>query len=1150
MPLVFDESIPIEKSKFIVILRDSLPPEKRKKFEQFAKLLEHCCHHKYQNILNDLYNSYKPFNPNIDFPDFLDEWEERSNLKNLIESFRRFLEQAQYQRISEYDILDILHLPLRNKFQISFPLERYQEFLVYFHQETYNKQKYRKWSSLWLRKHWRKIPHYKSLIVLFRPFRAVAKKPGKRFKHNKTLSENGTNSPQPITIKLFQNLPYDYLPIIFPGVLFKAPFIKKIYKVALIILTLASAIIGGTVFSPWHALIAIIPSLLLFYQITIEHKEEEKYYQDFLSNFYYNSVNNNQGVLRQLVEQSEENIYKKILAIFHAIWRRDLWSFSEISAYSLDPYLRKFFLEHYGVQVKLDIENILWECSCHHNGEKIMPKLLENKSPHRSYLKEDSSKGECFLDLKAENLTPYSGILDIAPGTERAEKAMFLRDNFILHFSQELKFSHPEGSAIRWLIENPYQSSLAEDCVKGSDYFLVDNPEELPLQGIGKLFVNNKNFEFRYYRERNSNRLYLTAGLRYRHIISKECPIWIRPTLPNFSLPKPLNKGSKEVLVPKNICFPTKGFVRFAESTDKDFIVRYTALETEKGQKLSFAEPTPFDYESVVSVACTPPVSSLKTRIKKGSSLIPIKETKHFGKWGTVILSPGEDHEERLPFYREALLLKLSTPLENSHRKGSIIEVGKTAKTKIINKARRGSDTILVHGFAGEIFQNTITISPDRDQKEIRKFTILEKYLYLGSPTKRHHAEKSEVWEANFESPLRYEALQGSSLITVENASSFPLRGNLEINFKATNGVKEVFPFQRTECSNTLLLTTQIDQVIPEKTRFFITAVEITAETPLHYHDQSIKADFSCVENFPCRGTILIEPGGRNAETIEFKRYLNRLYLKNHLKHKHAAGTAIDFSSYSQYTISEEISANSDRIYLECGYLLPTRGNLILKQGEQTEVVWYRKIPHRVFLEKPCLYPHNRGGSILFSGIEENVSLAAPIEKGSQEIQIFNGQELPYRGSLFIQGIFRSVKVKYIRKDSTLFLQSPIPYHFSMRAKIKYPKAYLRAHASPGMDYIEISKPSLLPKSGEIILEKAHYSKMYRKRNRKEERLICQYRPNTLWLDNPIKQTYPAGTQVVCPELLLNGASEIKAASLEEAVKKLDLFLGQKLSIG
>lgn len=1152
--MIRDEGIPVEKQKLLVILRDSLSEKDRPVFEQFAKLLEQCCHYKFHNFLHQLYGYYKDlFNPNAEFPSYTENAEEHAYAASFIEEWQKFLEDARYRRIGEYDIRDILYLTHRVTFKVIFPIEKYQDFVVYYRGESSLTQYYRAWYTLWLKKHKRHIPYYKKLVVLFRPFRVLLQKWHVQESQNGNDSNTHLAQPQPIILKVFENITHNYLPCIFPEILIKLAGGSALYLLGILLFSIALGI-GSVIITSraWYGLLALLPLTLLAYKLRQYTKAKESYYRELLAHCYYNHISTNKGVFRNIIDQSEEEAYKRLLLVFHAFWRKEVWAWDTLDQKALNQYLQKFLWDYAGVQSKLQVENTLVTC-CNLLKDIWLPALVKWNSGCRSYVQANSKKEGNILDVEPVTPSlPYAGSVEIAPGTEKAEKNVFSRQPFLFHITEpeQLKFSHPDGAAIRWVVEKPYTTQLIADANIGSDVLLINNQDidTLPLQGIGKVIVGEEHFDFRYYRHRNSNKLRLTGGLRYRHSVLAHAPVLVRPVLPSFTLPAFIVEGSSAVPLPLATFFPPTGLVRFAPGTAKDFIVAYSILSTLHGSSLYLEAKTPVAYEPGTAITFTPPLTLLREKMPKGSWLVPVKSTKHFSKRGILLLSPGTEREERLPFLREALLLELDKPLQSHHREGSFLQVEKNNNTKLIHAAPRGSHTILIHSLGEEIEKGTVSISPGQAHQEICHFHIRDKYLYLDQPTRYNHPANAEVWEANFESPLRYEAFQGSHLLVVEDATSFPLRGTLQINFNGNTGVKEVLPFERTQCSNTLLLTGHTDRLLLKGSRVSITAVEIVTGRPLHYSEKTVYADFSCVPSFPNEAVLLIEPGNQAEEKIKCRRYPTRFYLKTRLKNEHQQGTAINCPSPTESILTEPLRKGAEKIHIEFAHLLPEWGSLIFKTADRSDVVWYHKFPHRVCLEESCKYHHTRGSLITLPDISNHIALAAPVEKGSQELKVVNGQELSQKGKLEIKGLFGSDLIEFIREGDTLFLKVPIPHNFSMHARLNLPELYLQSHVTPGMDYLEVSDPSFLPSTGKLMLPPPYPAKMYSKKHRREETVSFLYQPDMLWFVTPLAQAYERGTVIISPELIIKGAGEFAITPLADAVEELKNWLAQQLN--
>lgn len=1138
MSIWFEESIPVEKSQFTKVLRDNLPQSDWDAFDHFARLFDHYCSYKFKNISDQLHGYYQPFNPNTSAPIPLTEAEEQYYVNNLINRFKRFLEQAQYQQMNEYDIRDILRQSQIHGISIGFPSEKYQEFLVYYRDPVLGTKYFRSWRTLWLHKYRREIWYYKRVTILVQPFRKSSLKFFKSTQENIGEELRSVHLPQPILLKLFQDIRQDYLPIIFPGIFLKFSFFKKIYLGMMFAVSIAIALslffLGS---ASWYGSLGILPLFFFFYTFYESDKIKKQYYRDLLNHFYHKNVGNNSGVLSYLNDRIAEETYKQNFLVLYAFWKKASWSFHPISMQSLVSYIQNFMLEYFGIQVKLNLENVLPDLlSGFQNSEPYLPAWLHSAYPMRSYIKYHINPGAKECDLEETSLPLlHSGVVHIAPGTEYIEKKAFFSEKFLLHIQEEqgLKFSHAPGSAVRWIMDKPIRTKLSEDISPESNFLSVstESLESLPLQGIGKVILGERQVEFRYHRKREENRLSLDAGLRYRHSVCPESQVLVRPRLPFFSLVEECPKGSSCIEIPDNTVFPQSGLVKFSYPANS-WIVPYSLECKENKNFLKLALETKEPLPKETKVCLTPPVSTLTHAVKKNIWLLPLQDNQYFSKRGTLILSPDTDQEERISFQGETLRIRLESPLIFTHKRGALIAVkGMTLKSKLTQKAYKKSEFITIQGFPENIASGEIILDMGEEIQEIHRFSIAERYFELTTPTRFRHAAGSEVCEAKLESPLRYEAFQGSHLITVEDASSFPLAGTLEINFHSTGGVKEVFPFLRTQCSNTLILKSQAREVLKKDSPVIISAVEIATNCAYHYHDKRIKANFSCVPAFPNEGTIILEPGSQNEETILFQRFPNRIYFHKPIEYFHSAGVLMDFSNYMQCETKEEIQVNQDRVNLEIQTLLPDRGVLCFHDKDQKDSVWYRKLAGRVILHEPCHYHHAKGSEIVFPTISKNVTLAIEIEKGDQKIKINNAQELPKKGKIRIEGIlFHEVLVEYTREDDILYLKDPIPYNFSIHASISIPEVYLNTHLSPGMEYLEISDASFLPESGELCIEPA---------SSYEERISYQYLPSILWLDKPFSKKYETGIIVSSPELMAKGTGSLDSVTLEDSVHQL-----------
>ncbi len=1154
MTIWFEEAIPLEKSQITEILRNNLPVADREISTHFARLLEAFCNDQFQKILKQLYTYYQPFNPNTNSPISLDEREELRYVQSLIHHFRRFLEQAQYQPIAEADIRDILKQTKILGIKLVLPPERYREFLLYYRGREIVTQSYRTWKTLWLKKNTKVFTNYKGLNLLFRPFHKSLALESEDSFHP---SQSQPLKPQPITLKFFHNIQQHLLPIILPGILIKISLKTKFYLIFLFFLTVvgttALAWLGST---SWYALFGLMPFCWFIYEILQAEKRTKQYQRNLLTQLYHKNVSNNSGVLRYLVDRISEETYKQDILVLYALWKRQEWAFGAICLQDLQQYLKKFLLEYFGLNVNLSLDNIVARLISYQNQSEyykfltenfsFLPSdgktkgetdiflpcsisLLEAISAEKCYLKQAASENATYFDLENESLPlPKLGILEIAPGSEHAELIPFQRDEFLLQINHQdgLEFSHPQGAALRWILDNPIRTSLACDCLPDSNVLIVqkDDSEKLPLQGLGKILVEDKILEFRYHRKRGENNLFLDGGLRYRHSPTPNHPVLVRPMPPQIILTSEVNSQSLEIRVPSEVQFPKEGLLKL------DSIGAYEILpyfhKDERTLQLQLAPQRVYPLGTFVTL--TPPITRLSQNLKKGDLLAAVEHTQYFHKRGILIFAPNTEFEERIPFRGEIWELSLEKPLKIKHRQGSLVflkDIG--VKSNLIYESNSKTKKIYIQGITEDINQGIIQIDPGENYQETVSFKVVGKSFDLNATPQFFHSKNTIIWEAILESPLRYEAFQGSHLITVENANYFPLSGILEIHYNGVAGIKEVLPFMRTHCSNTLILKTQIKQMIKHNTHVVITAVEIATEKSCHYHQQNIHVDFSSVPEFPEEGQAIFEPGSQSEEKITFKRYPNRIYLHKPLQYFHGQGSLLDFSHYAGYSLKEGLQIRQERISLEFQHLLPQHGSLILTDTKgKSEVIWYRKKNNRIVLKEPCRFHHSQESLIILPTLNKNVRLSDWVEKGMKEFSVTNAQELPLRGKIEIEGLFHSETVEFVRNGEVLFLSRPLQYSFSRFAYISMPEIYLNNHASPGMDYLEVSDASYLPENSELVIEPEH---------KYEERMAFQYNPEILWLYKPLTKNYEPGTIVHSPELLAKGAGNLEVFSLNKS---------------
>lgn len=1148
MTIWFEESIPLEKIKLTESLGSTFSSEDWKIFAHISQLLDAFCDREFQKILIQLLEYYQPFNPNTNITTTIDEVAELQYAQNLVDHFRRFLEQAQYQPIAEADIRDIIRQTRVDGIKLVLPPERYREFLLYYREREVTTLHQRNWRYFWLKRTSKVITSYKRLTLLFRPFRKNLVPP--QMLQDPTIVDDwrAVLRAQPITIKLFQNIRGDSLPIILPGITIKTSTSSKLQLLGIFFVScIVSGILAWTCDSFWYALLGLLPFSFMLYEIIMGELHHRAYYRNLLIQLYHKNVSNNSGVLSYLLDRISEETYKQNLIVLYALWKREEWAFGVIGLEDLRQYLQQFLLKYFGIKVKLNLENVIPKLMSSQNSNdypaSIM--LINATSLPRAYLKQGFPEAGTYLDFEATTPPlPCMGIVQIASGTEQAEEIPFIRDEFFLSNTnpQGFEFSHSQGSAIRWILDKPIRVVLTQDCKMDSNILIVSSHDAnlLPLQGIGKILLDEKNdkfIEFRFHRNCQDNHLSLDGGLRYRHCPDSTNPIiLVRPILPRFVLGIEIPAKQGQIPIPSDVIFPQQGLIKL-ETLGQSQILPY---QQEIPGILKLMQTYPDKLQIGTTISLTPPTTRLAEDVSSNSLRLPIIHNQFFENRGCLILDGNTESEERVTFRGEIWEIEIEQPLEFSHRRGGLVLLHGQVKSDIASDVSRGKKFLFVQGISSIVSQGKIVVDPGEYYQENCQFKIIHKYFNLITATQYPHEQGAEICQACLESPLRYEALQGSHLITVEDASKFPLSGTLEIHYNGTSGVKEVFAYIRNAGSNTLRLQTQIKQFIYQNTPILITAVEVASQNPYHYHEHGCYADFSCVPNFPQQGQIIIEPGSQNQETVHFQRHPCRIRLAKPMKYYHPPGTLADFSQYASCILKEPWRSQQNRIILDYQHLLPQQGSLVVCGPDGTsQVIWYRKKTNCLLLKQPCRYHHTQSTWVVFPTISSNVHLIVGVEKGECQLQVHGEQDLPIKGKLIIEGFLHTATVQFLREGNLLFLETPLEYSFSRHVRISLPEMYLNNHASPGQDYLEVVSASFAPETGYVLINPG---------SQLEERVEFQYRPDILWLDKPLSKDFPIGTTIYSPELWAKGTANLEIASMDKTRTLLqDILLSQHL---
>lgn len=344
--------IPIRKADLVELLcgTPGLEGQERDHFRQLCRLLESTFHFEYHRTLEELKNTYAPFDPDADTRHLasLATDEKRRRLDELFAHFAALLERANFKRLSRDDLRKSLEGASYWGLNLNLDFEIFDHLAVFVRGDTLVTRTRRR-----LRKLFRlesvTLPIYRRLVIIL------------RLRPHKLLGRLlDTNS---VYIKFFKDIPQMDLEMLLPGTRVRMTLFDR-GKIGVPLLT-GLALTAGKVVQGVLT-IALIGAMNIFALLglaggTIGYgvrsflgyvKTRQKYQLALTQNLYFLNLDNNAGALFRLLDEAEEQEFREALLAYFFLWRQPCdsgWSVRELDRH-VEHYLEQ------AAQVHVDFE--------------------------------------------------------------------------------------------------------------------------------------------------------------------------------------------------------------------------------------------------------------------------------------------------------------------------------------------------------------------------------------------------------------------------------------------------------------------------------------------------------------------------------------------------------------------------------------------------------------------------------------------------------------------------------------------------------------------------------------------------------------------------------------------------------------------------
>ena len=337
--------IPLRKSDLVDLLcQDArLDPRERPPFRQFCKLVAAVWHFEYLGRLDTLKDAYAPFDPDSTTRPLkpIAPEDRPAKMEELFGRFVEMMERANFKRMSRKDIDDAVEGGASD-----WGVNMYVDFDVFERLELFSRgdgpiTRIKKHKILFWKRTEKKVDAYRRLVVLV------------KMRKHKRVPE--TVDVKGVYVKMFKDVPKLDLEMVLPGTSLQMPLAQR-YK-------FGGSLIGSLGYGFYQAfagLMAGLSQILAFswetataatgllwgpfvllggyaykqysgYQVT-----KQTYSKMLTESLYYQSLDNNAGVITQIMDEVEEQECRETLLAYYYLWKHapaEGWSGEQLDDY-------------------------------------------------------------------------------------------------------------------------------------------------------------------------------------------------------------------------------------------------------------------------------------------------------------------------------------------------------------------------------------------------------------------------------------------------------------------------------------------------------------------------------------------------------------------------------------------------------------------------------------------------------------------------------------------------------------------------------------------------------------------------------------------------------------------------------------------------
>lgn len=370
-----DRFIPLRKTDLIqaCIADDRLTCEQQGEFKTLCHLIVSTLHFEYHQVLEELKDSYAPFDPNSDTLAVtqLTANDLETKQTNFSARFIQVLNAANFEQVTDKDLQEALQEESLFKVRLAVEFEDFEDVVFYRRGEYQQSETISKFAGLF--KKTISFTNYDKVAVY------IKFKDENYFKYKKTKIANFEAGST--IIKLFQNVPKADLEMLFPNSEVRMRTIDKAIiggsalvggAVVLVTKLGASLIVLAGILSYWFGLsnkeVAITTQELLalgvgagvlggfvFKEWSKFKNRKLRFMKALADNLYFKNLDNNSGVFHHLIDAAEEEECKEALLAYYFL----LSEGKPMTSEQLDTKIEKWFEDKFNFPIDFEISDAL-----------------------------------------------------------------------------------------------------------------------------------------------------------------------------------------------------------------------------------------------------------------------------------------------------------------------------------------------------------------------------------------------------------------------------------------------------------------------------------------------------------------------------------------------------------------------------------------------------------------------------------------------------------------------------------------------------------------------------------------------------------------------------------------------------------------------